>query len=115
MRELTAREVKKLMVGTNSAKACFEKVAEELKYERNEWWLLWHFFKAGVDYERQREKLNAPIYTKGEAEALCAVAVAATKKSFDLCEDCPPLYWTTDKTRCKSCPRTAMKRREAKA
>lgn len=61
MRELSAREVKKLMTGCNSAKAVFEKVAEELKYGRDEWWWLWHLFKAGVDYERQREKPSAPI------------------------------------------------------
>jgi hypothetical protein len=56
---------------------------------------------------------SRPIYTKADAEALCAIAVAGVKKSFDLCEDCPPLYWTTDKTRCKSCPRTAVRRRAA--
>jgi hypothetical protein len=56
---------------------------------------------------------SRPFYTKAEAEALCAMAVAGVKKAFDLCEDCPPLYWTTDKTRCKSCPRTAVKRKPA--
>ena len=62
--------------------------------------------------QRKRD-LSEPIYTKAEAEALCAIAVAACKKAFDLCEDCPPMYWTTDKTRCKACPRTAVKRRPA--
>jgi hypothetical protein len=57
---------------------------------------------------------SRPFYSKSEAEALCAIAVAGVKKSFDLCEDCPPLHWTTDKTRCKSCPRTAVKRRPGK-
>jgi hypothetical protein len=90
-----------------------------------------------------------PVYTKAEAEALCAIAVAAVTQKMEpklanardfvlrnwhhypdcpevdarpgavelakcncglkialmeLCSDCPPPNWSTDKTRCAECP-----------
>jgi hypothetical protein len=90
-----------------------------------------------------------PFYTKAEAEALCAIAVAAVTQKMEpklanardfvlrnwhhypdcpevdarpgavdlakcncglkialmeLCSDCPPPNWSTDKTRCAECP-----------
>jgi hypothetical protein len=92
---------------------------------------------------------DRPIYTKAEAEALCAIAVAAVTQKMEpklanardfvlrnwhhypdcpevdsrpgavdlakcncglkialmeLCSDCPPPNWSTDKTRCAECP-----------
>lgn len=47
-----------------TAKEAFEKFAESEKRGRDEWWIYWPYFKAGVDYERKREKLNAPIRTQ---------------------------------------------------
>ncbi len=44
-----------------TGKEAFEKFCESQALGRNEWWLYWPFFKAGVDYERKREKLDAPI------------------------------------------------------
>jgi hypothetical protein len=44
-----------------TAKQAFEKFCESENIGLNEYWLYWPYFKAGVDYERKREKLNKPI------------------------------------------------------
>jgi hypothetical protein len=51
------------MAPTMTGKQAFEKVCESQALSRSEWWLYWPFFKAGVDYERKREKLRAPVVT----------------------------------------------------
>lgn len=44
-----------------TAKEAFEKFCESQSLCPSEWWIYWPYFKAGVDYERKREKLNKPI------------------------------------------------------
>lgn len=68
-------------------------------------------FLGGVDSKTAADrKINEIL---GEPEAAAGGPTredglddtATAEPAADLCEDCPPVWWATDKTRCTPCPR----------